>query len=276
MDGGKRIPPLSGGELPGRTDLPEELLRVFAYLPGLYQDESEEQYIDALALMMRSCYANRLYQFAYVQYHMLFMAAVYCALLKTHLFHEREMENALYYLTKDRFHEFFGPNNTKDGKLYFGSFAAIGESEVFKLLRIVGMDASLEGELKGFVKERNRYAHANGRLLLTSDQLFFEKIRRFNQKLEQVYGLLKEDVLALYQGLLRSPDFYDPEIRAYTDDGTQVQEELVRKYALCPREVDWCRRCDIRRLEGEEGYPAMRRLHGALGLYARAGGSKAT
>lgn len=42
MDGGKRIPPLSGGELPGRTDLPEELLRVFAYLPGLYQDESEE------------------------------------------------------------------------------------------------------------------------------------------------------------------------------------------------------------------------------------------
>ena len=64
MDGGKRIPPLSGGELPGRTDLPEELLRVFAYLPGLYQDESEAQYIDALARMMRSCYANRLYQFA--------------------------------------------------------------------------------------------------------------------------------------------------------------------------------------------------------------------
>ena len=32
----------------------------------------------------------------------------------------------------------------------------------------------------------------------------------------------------------------------------------------------------IAMLEGEEGYPAMRRLHGALGLYARAGGSKAT
>ena len=33
MDGGKRIPPLSGGELPGRTDLPEELLRVL--FPGI-------------------------------------------------------------------------------------------------------------------------------------------------------------------------------------------------------------------------------------------------
>ena len=42
----------------------------------------------------------------------------------------------------------------------------------FKLLHIVGMDTNLEGELKKLVKERNDYAHANGRLLLTSEEFF--------------------------------------------------------------------------------------------------------
>ena len=51
----------------------------------------------------------------------------------------------------------------------------IGESDVFKLLQIVGMDTNLEGELKKLVKERNDYAHANGRLLLTSEEFFLEK-----------------------------------------------------------------------------------------------------
>ena len=34
---------------------------------------------------------------------------------------------------------------------------------------------NLEGELKKLVKERNDYAHANGRLLLTSEEFFLEK-----------------------------------------------------------------------------------------------------
>ena len=147
-------------------EIPEELFEIFVYLPELFQDGDEERYIEALSLAMQTSYENGLYQFAYMQYHMLFMTAIYFVLLKLYVLHHDEMEQALYYLLKDRYNEFFGKENTKDGQLYFGSFATIGESDVFKLLHIVGMDTNLEGELKKLVKERNDYDHANGRMLL--------------------------------------------------------------------------------------------------------------
>ena len=46
------------------------------------------------------------------------------------------------------------------------------EKVMFLSSYIVGMDTNLEGELKKLVKERNDYAHANGRLLLTSEEFF--------------------------------------------------------------------------------------------------------
>ena len=179
-------------------EIPEELFEVFAYLPELFQDGDEERYIEALSLAMQTSYENGLYQFAYMQYHMLFMTAIYFVLLKLYVLHHDEMEQALYYLLKDRYNEFFGKENTKDGQLYFGSFAAIGESDVFKLLHIVGMDTNLEGELKKLVKERNDYAHANGRLLLTSEEFFLEKIRNFNNCIDRVFTIIKNYIFQLY------------------------------------------------------------------------------
>ena len=99
----------------------------------------------------------------------------------------------------------------------------------FKLLHIVGMDTNLEGELKKLVKERNDYAHANGRLLLTSEEFFLEKIRNFNHCIDRVFALIKNDVLQLYSSTLNDPDFYDPDIRAYLDPTQQVQEEITKK-----------------------------------------------
>lgn len=110
-------------------EIPEELFEIFAYLPKLFQDGDEERYIEALSLAMQTSYENGLYQFAYMQYHMLFMTAIYFVLLKLYTLHHDEMEQALYYLLKDRYNEFWGKENTKDEQLYFGSFATIGESE---------------------------------------------------------------------------------------------------------------------------------------------------
>ena len=89
-------------------EIPEELFEVFAYLPELFQDGDEERYIEALSLAMQTSYENGLYQFAYMQYHMLFMTAIYFVLLKLYVLHHDEMEQALYYLLKDRYNEFFG------------------------------------------------------------------------------------------------------------------------------------------------------------------------
>ncbi len=184
-----------------------------------------------------------------------------------YVLHHDEMEQALYYLLKDRYNEFFGKENTKDGQLYFGSFAAIGESDVFKLLHIVGMDTNLEGELKKLVKERNDYAHANGRLLLTSEEFFLEKIRNFNHCIDRVFALIKHDILQLYASTLNDPDFYDPDIRAYLDPVQQIQEEIVKKYSFSRFELNWCRKFNIKQLESSENYASKKELHIALSKY---------
>lgn len=248
-------------------EIPEELFEIFAYLPELFQDRDEERYIEALSLAMQTSYENGLYQFAYMQYHMLFMTAIYFVLLKLYTLHHDEMEQALYYLLKDRYNDFSGKENTKDEQLYFGSFAAIGESDVFKLLHIVGMDSNLEGELKKLVKERNAYAHANGRLLLTSEEFFLEKIRNYNHCVDRVFTLIRDDILQLYSSTLNDPNFCDPDIRAYLDPAQQIQEEIVKKYSLSRFELNWCRKFNIKQLESSENYASQKELHIALSKY---------
>lgn len=245
----------------------EKLYAIKSYLPVLFQDESEDSYISALLLAEQTSYENGLYQFACVQYHMLFMTAVYFVLLKISMIHKEELDKALYYLLKDHYSEFYSTQNTKEGKLYFGSFAAIGESEVFLLLRVVGLDDSLLDILKKRVKERNNYAHANGHLLLTSDELFFEKIDTYNTAIEKVINLMKSDIVSLYKLTITDPDFYDPDIRAYIDTDEQIVEEFVKAYSLSRVELNWLRKIKTEEFKECKGFEHIKNLHIALCHY---------
>lgn len=246
---------------------PDDLYKLLDYLPEAFQDESEEQYIDALTLAMQTSYVNELYQFTYLQYHMLFMTAVYYVLLKISKLHPEEFDKALYFLLKDRYKAFGCSENTKDGKLYFGSFAAIGESEVFLLLRVVGLDDSLLDLLKKRVKDRNEYAHANGHLLLTSDKLFFEKINAYNTAIEKIVNLIKDDIISLYKRTITDPNFYDPEVRSYIDSDEQIIEGIVKAYSLSRAEINWLRKIKSDEFKDVQGFEYIKPLHLALCHY---------
>lgn len=248
-------------------DTLENLYAINSYLPVLFQDESEESYINALSLAAQTSYENGLYQFACVQYHMLFMTAVYFVLLKISMIHQEQLDKALYYLLKDRCSEFYSAQNTKEGELYFGSFAAIGESEVFLLLRIVGLDDSLLDILKKRVKDRNNYAHANGHLLLTSDELFFEKVDTYNTAIEKVVNLTKNDIVSLYKRTIIDPNFYDPDIRASSDPDVQIIENFVKTYSLSLAELNWLRKIKTKEFKQCEGFEYIKDLHIALCHY---------
>lgn len=248
---------------------PDELFKMLDYLPEEFADETEKKYIDALILAAQTSYENGLYQFAYVQYHMLFMTAVYYEILKVSLFHEEELKKALFYLLKDRYAEFWKESNTKNGKLYFGSFAVINESDVFMLLRVVGLDNNLLGELKKLVEERNKYAHANGQLQLTSDELFVEALNSYNAKIQKVVELLRCDLIDFYKKTVTDPDFYDPEIRAYLDPDEQMIQEFIKEYSLSRAELNWLRKIPLSDFDGCEGKEEIKTLHRALIHYYR-------
>ena len=207
---------------------PDCLTKILEYLPTEFSDESEEKYIDSLLLATETSFMNRLYQFAYVQYHMLFMTSVYYILLKAYYLHEEELQKGLYYLLKDRYSDFWSESNTKGGRLYFGSFAIISENDVFMLLHTVGINSDLLGELQKLVRKRNKYAHANGQLQLTSDELFIEAIDNYNGQIQHVIDLLKDDMICFYKKIICDPNFYDPEIRAYLDPDEQIIQEFIK------------------------------------------------
>lgn len=243
--------------------------KIADYLPEEFIDENEEKYLNALCVAISTSYDNGLYQFAYVHCHMLFMTAVYYALLKVALFHEEELKKALYYLLKDRYSDFWKETNTKNGNLYFGSFAVINESDVFMLLRVVGLDNNQLGELQKLVQERNKYAHANGQLQLTSDELFMDALNSYNAKIQKVVGLLKNDLIAFYKKTISDPDFYDPDIRAYLDPDEQIIEEFIKEYSLSRAELNWLRKIPLSDFDDYEGREEIKTLHHALIHYYR-------
>lgn len=247
----------------------EDIYQFYEYLPVLYKDENEREYIQTLFKALTLSYSNGLYQFAYIQLHMIFMVCIYYLLLQLNISLPEELEKAIYYLSKDnRAKDFYGNSNTRNGELYFGSFAMLNESDVFLLLKIAGMDPDLQGELRKLVEERNKYAHANGNITITSQATIDERISKYLNTLERVQRLFKPIIEEVYLNILANPDFSDSEERlGYFDDNEQIQEEFIKRYYLSKKELNVCRKTNINKLSDKEGFGDMRNLHIALCNY---------
>lgn len=249
------------------NEINEDIYVLYDYLPVLYKNENESEYLKTLFKALELSYSNTLYQFAYIQLHMIFMVCIYYMLLKINVVVPNDIENALHYMIKDRSRvkDFFGVGNTRDGELYFGSFAVLGESDVFLLLKIAGIDSDLQGELRKLVEERNKYAHANGNITITSQTTIDDKIAKYINSLDRVQKLLKPLITDLYKKTLLDPDFSDAENRlGYFDDNEQISEEFIKKHSLSPKDLNVCRKLNISELSKLDGYDDMKSLHIAL------------
>jgi len=249
------------------VEINEDIYGLYDYLPILFKDENESEYLKTLFKALQLSYSNGLYQFAYIQLHMIFMVCIYYMLLKINTVAPTELENALFYMIKDKYRvrDFYGSSNTRNGELYFGSFAVLGESDVFLLLKIAGIDSDLQGELKKLVEERNKYAHANGNITITSQTTIDDKIAKYINTLERVQNLMKPLVIDLYKNILSNPDFFDADNRlGYLDDNEQIREEFIKKYSLSSKELNVCRKIEIVELSELDGYDDIKSLHIAL------------
>lgn len=245
-------------------EINENIYDLYTYLPVLYKNENESEYVKTLFKALELSYSNSLYQIAYLQLHMIFMVCIYYMLLKINSMLPNEIENALYYMIKDknRVKDFYGINNTRSGDLYFGSFAVLGESDVFLLFKIIGIDSDLQGELKKLVEERNKYAHANGNITITSQITIDDIISKYINTLERVHKLINPMIIDLYKSTLSNPDFYDSEERlGYFDDSEQIKEEFVKRYSLAIKDLNVCRKFDIHTLSSNRDYKSIKSLH---------------
>lgn len=251
------------------NEVNEEIYLLYDYLPVLYKDENEREYVQTLFKALTLSYSNGLYQFAYIQLHMIFMVCIYYLLLQLNISAPDELEKAIYYLSKDnRAKDFYGGSNTRNEELYFGSFAMLNESDAFLLLKIAGMDSDLQGELRKLVEERNKYAHANGNITITSQATIDERISKYINTIERVQKLFKPIIEDLYLNTLVNPDFSDSENRlGYLDDNEQIEEEFIKKFYLSKKELNVCRKANISQLSEKDGFEDMKNLHITLCNY---------
>lgn len=253
--------------MPMTFEMNEEIFLLNEYLPILYRDEAESDYLKILFKAIELTYSNSLYQIAYIQLHMIFMVCIYFILTKINVLLPKEIENALHYMIKDRSRvkNFYGTNNTRDGELYFGSFAYLGESDVFLLLKITDIDSELHGELKKLVEERNKYAHANGNIVISSQTTIDVKISKYIKLLERVQKIAKPKILELYRKTLKDHDFSDPENRTgYFNNDDQIKEYFIKKYSLSIKDIYECSKLNISDLSVEKNFEEINKLHVAL------------
>lgn len=248
-------------------ELPDCIYDIWDYIPALFKDDKEKNYIDSLWLAFNTSFENKLYQFAYIQYHMLFMSALYFTALKISWLHKEEFEKVIYYLSKGDAGSFYTSNNTRNGEIFFGSFALISESDFFLILKIIGMDDNMLGRLRKLVETRNKYAHANGNMMITSEDEFIKQIKAYNSELEKIFKFLENDISNLYEKNLTDADFYDPEVRSYIDTDEQIVEGFIRVNLLSPTEINWLRKKDINLYKKHDGFKEIKDLHYALCHY---------
>ena len=241
--------------------------KIKLYLPLLYKRQEEQIYIDGLLDAFSINYAKGFYQFAYLQYHMIFMSSIYFMLLKVHTIKQSPFDNALQYMMKDNARKFHAKNNKREGNLYFGSFALISESDVFRLLFLMDMETGLLGELQKTVKERNKYAHANGNITIKSQETLNEKIHNYLALLEHVFSLFKEPVKELYSSLLQEESFYNPEIRQSADETEQIKEFFIKEFGVSYHDLNICRKIRTKSLEALDNFEEIKPLHISLCQY---------
>ncbi len=248
-------------------DIPEQIYEINKFLPKLFKDDSERTYIEALQLALETSYKNGLYQFAYIQYHMLFMSVLYFVALKISWMHKEEFDKVIYYLSKGNINTFYDSKNTRNGQIYFGSFALISESDFFLILRVIGMDDDMLGRLRPFVETRNKFAHANGNMMMKTESKFVEKIEEYNNELEKIFKLLEKDIIDMYFQTITDPDFYDLEVRNYIDTDEQIIEGFIRINLLSTAELNCLRKKNVSEYKEHKGFEEIKNLHYALCHY---------
>lgn len=255
----------------------DDAYNIFDYLPIIFPNKEEKNYIDSLFKAFQMSYENNFYQFAYLQFHMLFMICIYFLFLKIEKIHTKEFDKAIYYLCKDRKKQFYSDKNTKEafvfnreGKLenkkilYFGSFAFLNETDALRILKIIDIDSTLMGKLKKLVKERNTYAHANGNVDIKSQDTIDKRIYQYLEKIEEVYKLSEAMIIKNYEKNMNDKMFYHIDYRIETDDFEQIKQELIKEYFLSKMDLSFCSNFNINEFENNEDYVFIEDLHKSL------------
>ena len=146
--------------------------------------------------------------------------------------------------------------------LCYRQFREIGESAIFRFLKLIDCDNSKIGSYTKLVKDRNASAHPNGIIHYADQQTLYFKIAETLRAVAEIQEHSKCVIEDCYKQFLL--DSHDPEEREYPDTGDQIREILIHGNYMSQKDIEICLGFNLANLADQPQHGNMRELHDAL------------
>ena len=233
----------------------EEAAELGNYLPLSFKTPKEQEYIEFLWNAFETNYASKKHQFAFLAYHMLTMSFVYFNIWQIKQNRPADFLKATYGFSKDN-------EDTVLSATSPFTFSEVGESAIFRFLKLIDCDNGKIGSYTKLVKDRNASAHPNGIIHYADQQTLDLKITETLRVVAEIQKHSKCVIEDCYRQFLL--DSHDPEVREYPDVADQIREILIHGNYMSQKDIEICLGLDLEPLKSEANFPAIEALHRSL------------
>lgn len=232
----------------------EEAFRIFEFLPLSFKDENERDYIIHLRESFEVNYAKGKYPFAFMAYHMLFMAFVYFEIWQIRVVRRADFDKGMIgYGSKEK--------EINRGNRPF-SLSTINEASIFHLLKLLGCEEQEFGKFKKVVEERNEIAHVSGNLGFSNQQTLDLKIQEILRYAEKIQSLTNPIISESFKNFLASS--FDPDTREYSTVEDEIRESLVHRHYLSMEDIRLVMRFNMDEFQDHPNFSQIQQLFDAF------------
>jgi hypothetical protein len=233
----------------------EEAYQLEDYLPLSYKNSSEQNYIGFLWDAFASNHASGKYQFAFLAYHMLTMAAVYFNIWQIRHHLPNEFKAAMVGFNLDHEKELLCCDSPF-------AFHCVNESGVMRFMKLLGVPNDKIGNYTKLVKDRNSIAHCNAVVYPSDEKTLDTKVAEVLRVIDEIQTHSKPVIEKAYGVFLVQSGAKDD--WQYDAAADQVREIFVHGNYLSRKDIDICLGHDISNLSNEPTFAAIQELHDSL------------
>jgi hypothetical protein len=226
-------------------------IEIFNYLPNLYKNPQEKEYIDFLWDAFETNYEKEKYQFAFIAYHMMFMSFVYFSIWKIKTCRKEDFKKALIGFNK----------SFEKGLINASSpfvFSTVNESSVLRFFKLVNCGNDKIGTFTKLVKDRNEIAHSNGNIFYNDQYSIDGKIDEVLNCISQINENLRCIIKTIFRNFLKHN--WNNDEREFIEDVDQIREILIQQNYFSEKDINYCLSLDINSLKGDLHFPKIKRL----------------
>jgi hypothetical protein len=233
----------------------DESAKLAEYLPLSFKSQSEQEYLSFLWEAFATNYKHEKYQFALLPYHMLTMSFVYFNIWQIRQAAPDDFANGL-----------IGFRSDEENKLLKATspfvFSVVKERTILRFLKLIECDNHKIGTYAKLVDDRNRSAHPNGHILLSTREALDDKVREILRVVDEIQTHSRPIIERCYRTFLERS--HDAEEREYPAASDQIREVLIHGNYMSQADIGFCLRVDVASLVGPDVMAGALELHSAL------------